>query len=354
MTMAGKPAIPFKYRFIGFLKELMIKDSTNFIQHVYFKIKLYSWWKLYEKIANKNGTTYICPYKGTGDVYVASALLASQIGDDRIKNSKVCVIGGGSKKIVELFGFTDVISIDQMEMDDVVRMGTALGFDNLNIFVLHAHPPNSKMGITDHLRNYNGINFMDFFVSGVFDNEDLKIGEPHFKECKDSVKEFFEENNLIPGRTVIVAPYVNTLGELPTWLWREIVDEFRARGFTVCTNCDDKHWPIFGSLGINPPYSELKDFCEYAGYFVGSRSGLCDIISSFDMCKVIIYFSNEHWGSGEIIDFFSMNDMGLCDDAIEIVHKGIDFLETKDEILRKISEWDLIHKASEVPVDYIR
>ena len=349
-----KVAIPFRYRFIGFLKRLMIKDSTNIIQHVYFKIKLSSWWKLYEKIANKEGTTYVCPYKGTGDVYVASALLASQIGEDRVKKSKVCVIGGGFKKIVQLFGFTDVMSVEQQEMDEIIRMGTALGFDALDIFVLHADPPNSKMGITDHLRNYNGINFTDFFVNGVFNNSELEFKKPSFAECEESVKKFFEDNGLIPGRTVIVAPYVNTLGELPIWLWIEIVDDFRKKGFTVCTNCDENHWPIYGSTRINPPYSELKQFCEYAGYFVGSRSGLCDIISSFDMCKVIIYFSTEHWGCGDIIDFFSLNDMGLCDDAIEIVHRGIDFLETKDEIMKRVQEWDKVNKASEIPVDLIR
>jgi hypothetical protein len=355
LIVAEEPIkLKYRYKVIGFLKELMIKDSTNFIQHVYFKIKLSMWWKLYEKIANKNGTTYICPYKGTGDVYVASGLLASQIGEDRVKASRICVIGGGSKKIAKLFGFDDVISLEQKEMDDVVRMCTALGFGALDIFVLHADPPSSKMGITDHVRNYNGINFMDFFVSGVFNNETLRLKKPAFDDCKDDIKEFFEKNELIPGRTVVVAPYVNTLGELPVWVWIEIVDEFRKRGFTVCTNCDDKHWPIFGSVGINPPYSELKDFFEYAGYFVGSRSGLCDIISSFDMCKVIIYFSNEYWGCGGIIDFFSMNDMGLCDDAIEIVHNGIDFLDTKDKILKRVQEWEKTHKPSEAPVDLVR
>ncbi|MBR7005354.1 MAG: hypothetical protein IKH98_00250 [Candidatus Methanomethylophilaceae archaeon] len=345
---------PFKYRFIGFLKELMVKDSTNFIQHVYFKIKLTTWWKLYKKIANKDGVTYLCPYKGTGDVFVATVLLASQIGEDRVKRSKVCVIGEGSRKVVLLSGFTDVMALEQEEMDDVMRMGTALGFAPLDLFVLHADPPNSKMGITDHLRNYNGINFMDFFVSGVFNNPGLNVKVPAFDECKDSVKKFFDDNGLIPGRTVIVAPYVNTLGELPVWLWIEIVDEFRKRGYTVCTNCDDKHWPIFGSVRVNPSYAELKEFYEYAGYFVGSRSGLCDILSSFDMCKIIIYLSTEQWGSGEIIDFFSMNDMGLCEDAIEIVHKGIDFLTTKDEILRRVQGWERSHGGSKVPVNTVR
>ncbi len=346
--MEDKPT-PFKWKLIAMLKRIMNKEPTNFVQHVYFKIKLGEWWKLYSRVANgrEDGMTYLCPYKGTGDVYLASRLLAASIGPDRVRESTVCVIGESSAKVARLFGFEDVKSLSQNEMDQMMFLGDVAGYGSLNLFVLHPDPPNSVTGISDHIRNYNGLNFLDIYRAGIFGNEYMRSEPPKFLDVSDKVREFFEENNLIPGKTVVIAPYVNTLNMLPIWFWIELVDSLRNLGYTVCTNCGGENNPIYGTVKIFPEYYEMKDFLEYAGFFVASRSGLCDVISSFSMCKIIIYQPHLYWGSGNNISYFSLNNMGLCSDAIEFEYQGIEFLKLKDDVLKLLHEWEVTHPKEE-------
>ena len=341
--------VPLRYRIIAYLKKLMDRDSTNLIQHVYFKIKLGEWWKLYSRIANKieGGTTYLCPYQGTGDVYIASSILAARIGPDRARESTVCVIGNSTAKVVRLFGFEKVEVLSQLEMNQLMRLGDIAGYDALGLFVLHPDPPNSIAGISDRMRNYNGLNFLDIYRAGVFGNQYLKVAEPEFDDASDKTAAFFGENGLIPGKTVVIAPYVKTLSMLPIWFWIELVDDLRRKGYTVCTNCGHDEEAIYGTLKICPEYADMKDFMEYAGYFISSRSGLCDVVSTFDMCKVIIYQPNEFWGAGTNRDFFSLNGMGLCSDAIEFEYEGIEFLKLKDRVMMEIHEWEIAHRKEE-------
>ncbi|MBR6205050.1 MAG: hypothetical protein IKQ60_08450 [Candidatus Methanomethylophilaceae archaeon] len=339
-----------KYRLIRKYKDFMLTDSSNLLQHVFFKYQTYNWWKLYSKVANKNegGMTYICPYNGTGDVFISTGLLAAKIGPDRVKESTVCVIGKGAAKVVKLFGFQDVRSIQQGEMNNLMRLCDMVNPGYLDIAIIHQGPFGITGRMMDNMRNYNGFNFMDMYSAGVFNDPYLRMIQPKFNDAKESVAKFFEENGLQRGKTVLLAPYVNTLDQLPQWFWIELVHDLKMMGFSVCTNCgNEKEKPVVGTLEVCPFYGDMKDFCEYGGYFISSRSGLCDIVSSFNMCKIIVYQPYEFWGEGRNIDYFSLNVMGLCDDAIEIEYEGVEFLKLKDIILKHVREWENRHKVEE-------
>ncbi len=336
-----------KYRAIRWFKRTMLRDSSNLLQHVFFKYKTYNWWKTYSKVANKadGGKTYVCPYNGTGDVYLASGLLAAKIGPDRVKECTVCVVGRPSAKVCALFGFTDVVTIEQAEMDNLMRLCDMVGQESLDMEIAHQGPYGMTGNIKDNMRNYNGLNFMDRYKAGVFDNMYLRMAEPKFSDSREKTAEFFERNGLKPGMTVLLAPYVNTLEMLPQWFWIELVHDLKAMGFTVCTNCgNESELPVVGSLRVCPEYKDLRDFCEYGGYFISSRSGLCDIVSGMNACKIVVYQPYEFWGAGRGIDYFSLNDMGLCDDAIEIEYEGVEFLKLKDRILSYVKGWKNNHR----------
>jgi len=336
-----------KYRLISKFKQVMLTDSSNLLQHIFFKYQTYNWWNLYSKIANKTdgGKTYICPYNGTGDVFLATGLLATKIGPDRVKESTVCVVGGAAAKVAKLFGYEDVRKVGQRDMNLIMRMCDMVGPENLDIVLIHQGPFGITGNMMDNIRNYNEFNFMDMYRSGVFNDQYLRLTPPKFNDSKESVVKFFKENNLIPGKTVVLAPYVNTLDQLPQWFWIELVHDLKRLGFTVCTNCgSEKEKPVIGSLEVCPMYPDIKDFYEYAGYFISSRSGLCDIISGLKMCKIIVYQPYEFWGDGRNIDYFSLNTMGLCDDAIEIEYEGVEFLKLKDIILKQVRKWENTHR----------
>jgi hypothetical protein len=58
-----------------------------------------------------------------------------------------------------------------------------------------------------------------------------------------------------------------------------------------------------------------------AGYFVGVRSGLCDIISSSSCRKAVLYEKDGYFYKCSPYDYFSLKKMGLCDDAVEIEYR---------------------------------
>ncbi len=127
-----------KYRLIRKFKRIMLRDNTNLFQHIFVKYQTYNWWKLYRKVANERegGKTYVCSYNGTGDVYLATGLLATKIGPDRVKEATVCVVGGAAKNVASLFGFEDVRALDQAEMNNLMRMCDMLGPENLDIVIV--------------------------------------------------------------------------------------------------------------------------------------------------------------------------------------------------------------------------
>ncbi|MBR3475848.1 MAG: hypothetical protein IKH39_01625 [Candidatus Methanomethylophilaceae archaeon] len=335
-----------KYRLIRKFKRIMLRDNTNLFQHIFFKYQTYNWWKLYRKVANERegGKTYVCSYNGTGDVYLATGLLAAKIGPDRVKEATVCVVGGAAKNVASLFGFEDVRALDQAEMNNLMRMCDMLGPENLDIVITHQAAYGTTGIMMDNMRNYNGFNFMDMYKAGVFNDPYLRMAQPKFSDAKESVSKFFEDNGLKPGRNVLLAPYVNTLSMLPQWFWIELVHDLKLLGFTVCTNCgNENERPVVGTLEVCPTYKDLRDFCEYGGYLIASRSGLCDVTSSFNMCKIVVYQPYQFWGEGRNIDYFSLNGMGLSDDAIEMEYEGVEFLKLKDKIIKQVREWEKYH-----------
>jgi len=322
-------------KFINQKKSQMLFDSTDFTIDAYHRLVMRRRIQLLKRVRkgiNDEGYVFLFPYKGTGDIYMACMYLNDYISKQGIGDHALCVVGGGNVKICKLFGFKNVQSLPQEEMDDLLNLGMFIGFDEARIIVLHADPPQVKSGISDRLRNYNGYNFNDMFAYGVF-GPDVKSTLPEFEDCHDEVVEFFEENSLIPGKTVVISPYVNTLDRLPEWFWIELTARFVWGGFTVCTNCAGEEQPTFGSIRLDKPYSKIKSYMEYAGFFVSSRNGLCDVVSSFDCEKVMIYNPYLFWGDGRNIDYFDLRVMGLTDQVVNLEYKGVEFLELMDNVL---------------------
>ena len=281
------------------------------------------------------GYVFLFPYKGTGDVFIAASFLQDYVKKHNIESYVLCVIGAAGQKICKLFGFENVKNVTQVEADDILNLGMFVGFDVARIVVLHADPPQLKAGISDRMRNYNGYNFLDMFKNGVF-GSDIEQTVPKFKDCEDEAKEFFEENSLIPGKTIVISPYVNTLDRLPEWFWIQLVAKLKWKGYTACTNCAGGELPTFGTVALNLPHEKMKSYIEYAGLFISSRNGLCDVISSLDCEKIIIYNPYLFWGPGKNIDYFSLRKMGLTNKVVELEYSGVEFLKLMDKIVNII------------------
>lgn len=297
--------------------------------------------KLYSKIKREYGEdTYLvlCPYPGTGDVYIAAINFKEYMMKNNIRNVTWVVIGAANKKVVGLFGYKQIYQITNEAMHDLVKFLMFLGIDERNCLLAHPSSPYMHYGINDMLRNYGELNFSDMYQYGVFGIAENYIKEKaQFSEKNEAIINVIKKNRLKKGKTVILSPYANTLQVLPDWFWRKLVSILKTRGFCVLTNSSGTHEPaIEGTNAIFLPYKDLKYFLEYCGYFIGVRSGLCDIISDCVCKKVIIYQPYCFWGPAGNWEYFSLNRMGLCDDAIELSYDGVEYIKLIYEIVNEV------------------
>jgi len=281
------------------------------------------------------GWLFLVPYEGIGDAFFAAAFLNSYMAKNGIKDYRLCTVGRLNDTMGDLFDLRNVMEISQEEMDELVSLGTFLGFDRIKLMMLHSSPPDFPPGISDRLRNYNNYHYLDMFTYGVF-GPDIERESPKFEECKEEVAKFFKKNSLKPGKTVVIFPFVFTPSPLPFWFWIEFCANIIWRGYTVCTYCIGDEAPISGTTALKVPYSKMKAYLEHAGGFVTSRNGICDVVASVNCDKVIVYSPYLFWGGGRNLDYFSLKKMGLTDDVVELEYTGVEFLALMDDVISNI------------------
>ena len=91
------------------------------------------------------------------------------------------------------------------------------------------------------------------------------------------------------GNSVIFSPFAKSVPVFPAAFWRDIVKYYKDKGYSCFTNVAGKEHPLPGTLGISPDISQMQSAVEYAGTFVGIRSGLCDVIKYAKCRKIALY-----------------------------------------------------------------
>ena len=322
-------------------------DQTNIVKSIYNEA-IMPGIDLFNELlfGQENGTKiFLCPYIGTGDVYLASMYMNAYARKNSIAHFIVVVIGESNYKVASLFDFQIIIKVTQQEADSLVRLVMFLGKDNTEIIIMHHHAPQMYCGILENMRNINELNFSDLFLYNVFQLDLYADRElPIFNRKSNDIEKIFKYKGLEEGRTVVLSPYVNTLPPLPEWFWLNLAERLKNLGYIVCTNCgkaDEKE--IDGTIQLNFSYDIAVPILEKCGFFIGIRSGFCDVVSSANCKKIILYQPYIFWGAGTNYDYFSLNRNGYCEDAIELEHKGIEFLDLINDII-----WNIENEGKQI------
>ncbi|MDD3413813.1 MAG: hypothetical protein PHY47_07410 [Lachnospiraceae bacterium] len=261
---------------------------------------------------------FICPYSALGDVYLVGMYLEIYCNRNRIEDYLLTVVGGACKKVGMLFDIVKIEVLSQADSDDLIEFVNFSGVSSLNCKILHQRFPYfEKLG---NMGNYRKINFHDIYKYGIFNlPKECKAKKPSKKYPEKEIEELFIKNNLPKGKTIIVSPYANTVTSVENCYWEEIVQDYTRRGYRVCTNSIGSDEPaIDGTIPLCIPLMGMIQAVEYAGTFIGLRSGLCDVISTAKAEKIIIY-PQRIYQHGTIHEYYSLNVMGLCSDAKEII-----------------------------------
>lgn len=285
----------------------------------------YAWCgkRAYEKLIKKYGNIsfFLCPYTGTGDIYLIGTFWKQYLMHEKIKNYVFLVINKACEKTAMLFDIKNIEVLSSKIESTYLIQYHMLCPEKVKIKILNDSWLKIHVDPLKWFRGYKGLNFKVLFRKFVFELPDTARPEaPILKEVEGLVEESFYKNDLQVGNTVVLSPYSNTLADLPDIFWNKLVEELKRAGFSVCTNGNGDTEPALkGTSCVFVPLNMAPQWIEKAGYFIGVRSGFCDIISASKAKKIILYDSKERFFNCSAYEYFNLKDMELCDDAVELL-----------------------------------
>ena len=315
-----------------FVLNFKVSDSLYMFAYMTkVKIRGMYWYKKLMQGHSKNCIIFLAPYTGTGDIYLIGLFFHTYIKQKGITDYVFAVVSGACKKVAEMFDIQNIHVLPHQAGDDMISFQRSTGKE-LNLITLN----DGWMGDPlQWFRGYKALNFEKMFRRFVFGFDDsVQHVLPAEKDFSNEIDSLFEKYGLIKGKTVVLSPYSNTLFDLPDDVLLAIVNHCKQQGFIPVTNCAGNEKPVAGTTAVFFPLTQAIDFMNAAGYFVGVRSGLCDIISSSTCKKVIIYEKDGLFYKTSHFEYFSLKAMGLCHDAVEIEYRD----DVRNQCLQKIEE----------------
>jgi hypothetical protein len=240
----------------------------------------------------------VCPYNALGDVYQALSFLPEYCRKNGIEDSVIIVEGNACRQIAELFEVGNLVVLDSAAMDELVQ--AVLFVKEKNCIIAHHERP-----YTNNIIRYldkHFLSFADFYRCGVYGLE--KAVKPALPAGN---KAFENAQRIEKGNTVILAPHAKSVVQLPDAYWEALACDFRQKRYLVCTNVAGDEAPVKGTMPLFVPINQMVSAAEYAGLFIGIRSGLCDILS-VARCRKIVVFPDCHYSttSVKVDEFFEM------------------------------------------------
>lgn len=300
----------------------LYKNNAILGENIYYNIKL-----KYPEM----DYLFILPVRAIGDVFLGAYYAADYIVNNGISNPVFVVAEDVSKKAVMALEYDKVVSITLEEMGFLERF-YLLSTDEYPIIEVNHQKPYTCL--LRRIGNYKKLDFASLFCYGIYE---LK-GEVKGRKLKKNrwkiayTKEVFTQYNLQENKTVILAPYAKAAARIEMQFWECLAENLKEKGYIVCTNiAGAEEIAITGTQPFSFSLEYAKEVLETAGYFIGLRSGFCDLVSQAE-CKKVIFYPDRIYATNEFIDFFSLSNMGLADDVTEIVF----YKEKQQEILNQV------------------
>ncbi len=255
----------------------------------------------------------VCPHTGTGDIYNIGLFFDAFLRKNNIEKYTFLYMGGSEQRVGKLFGIQGETVLSKKEMLQISRFAQLVGPDKLGLIQLHHYPISPQAHVhTEYLEGYHGLTFHETFKRVTMGlGADAKETPPRFEEDQD-MAERFRDLRLIPGKTVILAPYSASANVIPLEEWEDLAQALVEKGYSVATNCGKiEERPIKGTAELRVEYKYVKAYLEYAGFFIGARSGFCDVVSSANcVMRILTPYETEKvaWlgGMGQTKRFYGL------------------------------------------------
>ncbi|GBU26405.1 hypothetical protein R83H12_03101 [Fibrobacteria bacterium R8-3-H12] len=252
-----------------------------------------------EKIRAKHSKEHlvVCPHNALGDVYWAMSFLPAYMAKQNIDSVVVIANGEKCKEVAGIFGRAN-IALANGEMEEFTQA------------LIYCNEPNCIIAHHDKIYTDNSIKYLNIhFISFIDFYKHIVFG---LDKSADPVAPSFHlpfENTagILQGKTLIISPNAKSIVLPPSEFWQNAVMEYKNKGFMVCTSVMGSEAPLENTIPISFPLNQAISAVEYAGHFMGIRSGLCDVINSA-VCNKTVVFPDCIYSTTKIkiADFFAL------------------------------------------------
>lgn len=278
-----------------------------------FSHKVLEGYRLYAimiKQYGENARLFLSAF-GTGDAYLYALFFE---GYAKKYENSIPVFGvwnSSSKKVAELFNIQNIAIFSTEEMRFILNLFMFDSKNLIHINCMHYHIFYRHTGILSYLEGLHDFNWFSL-SQAILEVNEKEITKPVFEEDIDFLQKVFEENQLIPSKTVLLAPYAKTVKGVPMSFWNQLAARLMEQGICVCTNSSGaKEPPVKNTKALFIPYEKSVPFLEKAGAVIGLRSGFLDIISMADCIKISLNIEKNYRRSliCHISESFSLSAM---------------------------------------------
>lgn len=314
----------------GYSKEKIIKVARKIVPKsmILRTIEICCGYLVYRKMRWQFGKhTQLIIFRGaTGDLYLQFLLLKAYL--EKCKFEKYSIIGccWNFNALADLFCYSNIY---QFKKTEIVCLEAWYLFSSQSekSISIPFFWPHSVWFNRCRVRLDDRFTFMDTYVwmsFGLEKNSRSIYKLPHFeKRDTESLRFLCDSMGVIKGKTVWIAPDANSITGFPPWFWNMLIHALQDKGYTVFMNCGEPNFYRAPSRIL--PYKACVPVLEYSGYFLGLRSGLCDIISTADCKKVILYPERQpapdygnHRSEAEFSSLVRMNLSDASPDLVEL------------------------------------
>lgn len=287
----------------------------------------------YKKLRKKVGkNAHVIFFRGaTGDTYIQFLLLDSYLKEKQITNYVLAGDSTGLLPLSRIFCCSNVMTVPFLEY--IEKAYLFIDGEGMNVIFPFCWADNFHINKC-RIRMTEAFDFMDTYkyFSFQMNTKNIVYRQPVFRKVDENLIFSWEKQGIIKDKTVLIAPDANSVTRLPIWFWNGIIKELQGLGYTVFFNCS--YFTFFRASNLFTAYDSCVPMLEYAGNFIGVRSGFCDIISSAKCNKVILYpkiqSSIDYSKHRSEIEFSGLEVMGL--------YKGGDLHEISTPLLRNITD----------------
>lgn len=257
-----------------------------------FHQKVMRGYALYEKVIEKYGENayLVLSSQATGDVYMNGMCFKSHIKSGAVFKNSVPIFGVWENSGVTIASLFSIPNVEAFSLEEFKDLYNLLMFDSSKLCRLehmHHHVLHRHTAILMHLEGPHQFNIFSLSKAYLGIESEEELTPPKFDYDYDYLQKVFQENDLVPGKTVMLAPYAKCVRPLPIRFWEELAKQLMDQGFTVCTNSVGKSEPaIKHTAAVFISHQKSVPFLEMAGATVGLRSGFQDVTSTAKCLKI--------------------------------------------------------------------